>query len=87
MEERWAGKRQRVEGPPGPSSPPPAETLPPPQLVPWRPDIEGALGRPLDVTDRVGGNPQVVAALGQACALPLDMAKWETMDNKSLMLT
>ncbi|XXG67556.1 hypothetical protein AAC387_Pa06g0878 [Persea americana] len=33
------------------------------------------------------GRPQVVAALGQACALPLDMLKWETMDNKSLLLS
>ena len=87
--ERRAEKRARVEVPPGPSSSTPAETLPlpPPQLVPWRPDIEGALGRPLAVTDRTGGNPQVVAALGRACALPLDMAKWETMDSESLMLS
>ena len=86
-EERRAGKRRRVEVPPSPSSPPTTEILPPPQLVPWRPDIECALGRPLAVTDRAGGSPQIVAVLGQACALPLDMAKWETMDNKSLMLT
>ncbi|XXG39627.1 hypothetical protein AAC387_Pa01g0541 [Persea americana] len=87
-EERQAEKRPRVKAPPGPSSPPLAEeTLPPPPLIPWRPDIEGALGRPLAVTDPAGGNPQVIAALGRVCALPLDMAKWEMMDNESLLLS
>ena len=59
----------------------------PTPLVPWRPNIEGALGRLLAETDRAGGDPQVVAALGRACALPLDMAKWATMDNESLLLS
>ena len=39
------------------------------------------------MTDREGGDLQVVTALGRACALPLDMAKWETMDNESLLLS
>ena len=87
-EESQAEKRPRVEVSPGPSSPPPTEeTVPSPPLVPGRPNIEGALGRPLAVTDRTGGNPKVVAVLGRACALPLDMAKWATMDNESLLLS
>ena len=44
------------------------------------------LGRPLAETDRVV-NPQVVAALGRACALPHDMARWAKMDNESLLLS
>ena len=85
--ERRAEKRQMVEVPPYSSSPSPVETLLSPQLVPLRSDIEGVLGRPLAVTDLAGGNPQVVAALGRACALPLDTVKWEMMDSESLMLS
>ena len=84
MEERRSGKRPRFEAPPGPSA---KETLPSPPLIPWIPDIEGALGRLLAVTDRAGGSPYVVAALGRACALPLDMAKSVSMDNESLLLS
>ena len=39
------------------------------------------------VTDRAGTNPHVVAVLGRACALPLDVAKWEMMDDASLMVS
>ena len=47
-EKRRAEKRARVDILPGPSSPSLVEkTVPPPLLVPWRPDIEGVLGRPL----------------------------------------
>ena len=64
VEERRAEKRARVEVPLSPSSPPPTkEAIPPPPLVPWVPDIVGALGRPLAKTDCTV-NPQVVAALG-----------------------
>ena len=76
-----------VEVLPGPSSPPLAEgSVPPPPLVPWRPNIKGVLGRPLAESD-CAVNPQVVAALGRACALPHDMVKWATMDNESLLLS
>ena len=86
--ERWLEKRPRVEVPPCPSSPPPVEETPlSPPLVTWRPDVEAPLGRPLAVTNRTGTNPNVVVALGRACALPLDMAKWETMDDASLMVS
>ncbi|KAJ8644502.1 hypothetical protein MRB53_006250 [Persea americana] len=80
-------KRARVEASPGPSSPPPAggRILPPP-LAPWRPAVEEVLGRPLSETDRAT-DPQVVAALGRACALPQDMARWAEMDNESLLLS
>ncbi|XXG52548.1 hypothetical protein AAC387_Pa03g0851 [Persea americana] len=37
-------------------------------------------------TDRAT-DPQVVAALGRACALPQDMARWAGMDNESLLLS
>ncbi|KAJ8622416.1 hypothetical protein MRB53_030945 [Persea americana] len=80
-------KRARVEASPGPSSPPPAGgTILPPPLAPWRLAIEEVLGRPLAETDRAT-DPQVVAALGRACALPQDMARWAEMDNESLLLS
>ncbi|XXG47101.1 hypothetical protein AAC387_Pa02g1800 [Persea americana] len=80
-------KRARVEASPGPSSPPPAGgTILPPPLAPWRPAIEEVLGRLLAETDRAT-DPQVVAALGRACALPQDMARWAEMDNESLLLS
>ncbi|XXG66533.1 hypothetical protein AAC387_Pa06g0085 [Persea americana] len=80
-------KRVRVEASPGPSSPPPAGgTILPPPLASWRPAIEEVLGRQLAETDRAT-DPQVIAALGRACALPQDMARWAGMDNKSLMLS
>eukprot|EP00268_Persea_americana_P067897 TRINITY_DN9395_c1_g1_i1.p2 TRINITY_DN9395_c1_g1~~TRINITY_DN9395_c1_g1_i1.p2 ORF type:complete len:121 (-),score=12.19 TRINITY_DN9395_c1_g1_i1:139-501(-) len=56
-------------------------------MVPWVPDIEDVLGRPLSVTDRAGGSPHVVVALGRACALPLDVSNWERMDDPSLMVS
>ena len=37
-------------------------------------------------TDRAGTNPNVVATLGRACALPLDMERWEMMDDASLLV-
>ncbi|XXG76138.1 hypothetical protein AAC387_Pa08g0558 [Persea americana] len=77
-------KRPRVEASPGPSSAG-GSILPPPQ-APWRPAIEEVLGRPLAETDRAT-NPQVVAALGRACALPQDIARWAEMDNESLLLS
>ncbi|XXG69641.1 hypothetical protein AAC387_Pa06g2453 [Persea americana] len=80
-------KRARVEASPGPSLPPPAGgTILPPPPAPWRPAIEEVLGRPLAETDRAT-DPQVVAALGRACALPRDMARWAEMDNESLLLS
>ena len=61
-------KRARVEASPGPSSPPPAGgTISPPPLAPWRLAIEEVLGRQLAETNRTT-DPQVVAALGRACA-------------------
>ncbi|XXG53272.1 hypothetical protein AAC387_Pa03g1389 [Persea americana] len=66
----------------GERSPPP----PPRPFAPWRPDIECVLGRQLAETDRAV-NPEVVAALGRACALPQDMARWAKMDNESLLLS
>lgn len=45
------------------------------------------MGRPLAATDRAGTNPNVVATLGRACALPLDMERWETMDDASLLVS
>ena len=44
------------------------------------------LGRQLAESDRAV-NPEVVAALGRACALPQDMARWAQMDNESLLLS
>ncbi|KAJ8636781.1 hypothetical protein MRB53_011048 [Persea americana] len=80
-------KRARVEASPGPSSPLPAGgTILPPPLAPWKPAIEEVLGRPLAETDRAT-DLQVVAALGRACALPQDMARWAEMDNESLLLS
>ena len=80
-------KRARVEVPPGPSSPPPAGgTVSPTPLAPWRPAIEEVPGRQLAETDRAV-DPLVVAALGRACALPQDMARWAEMDNESLLLS
>ncbi|KAJ8623416.1 hypothetical protein MRB53_031945 [Persea americana] len=80
-------KRARVEASPGPFSPSFAGgTILPPPPAPWRPAIEEVLGRPLAETDRAT-NPQVVAALGRACALPQDMARWAEMDNESLLLS
>ncbi|XXG68535.1 hypothetical protein AAC387_Pa06g1598 [Persea americana] len=63
-------KRPRVEASPGPSSSAGGSILPPPP-APWRPAIEEVLGRPLAETD-CATSPQVVAALGRACALPQD---------------
>ena len=80
-------KRARVEASPSPLSPPPVGgTISPPPLAPWRPAIEEVLGRQLAETDRAT-DPQVVAALGRACALPQDMARWAEMDNESLLLS
>ncbi|KAJ8650213.1 hypothetical protein MRB53_003236 [Persea americana] len=79
-------KRARVEASPGPSTSSAGGTILPPPPAPWRPAIEGSLGRPLAETDRAT-NPQVVAALGRACALPQDMARWAEMDNESLLLS
>ena len=62
------------------------ESATPSEFVPWRPDIEGVLGRQLAESDRAV-NPEVVAALGRACALPQDMARWARMDNESLLLS
>ncbi|XXG88787.1 hypothetical protein AAC387_Pa12g0955 [Persea americana] len=86
-EGRRPEKRPRVEASPGPSSPSPAGgTILPPPLAPWRPAIEEVPGRQLAETDRAT-DPQVVAVLGQACALPQDMARWAGMDNESLLLS
>ncbi|XXG54674.1 hypothetical protein AAC387_Pa03g2493 [Persea americana] len=79
-------KRARVEASPGPSTSSAGGTILPPPPAPWRPAIEGVLGRPLAETDRTN-NPLVVAALGRACALPQDMARWAEMDNESLLLS
>ncbi|XXG45611.1 hypothetical protein AAC387_Pa02g0652 [Persea americana] len=80
-------KRARVELPPALASPlPVGETATPSQFVPWRPDIEGVLGRQLAESDRAV-NLEVVAALGRACALPQDMGRWARMDNESLLLS
>ncbi|XXG74042.1 hypothetical protein AAC387_Pa07g2863 [Persea americana] len=79
-------KRARVEASRGPSTSSAGGTILPPPPAPWRPAIEGVLGRPLAETDRAT-NPQVVAALGRACALPQDMARWVEMDNESLLLS
>ncbi|XXG75114.1 hypothetical protein AAC387_Pa07g3694 [Persea americana] len=74
VEERRPEKRPRVEAP---SAPEPAMSVggsaTPSDFIPWRPDIEGVLGRQLAESDRAV-NPEVVAALGRACALPQDMA-------------
>ena len=81
-------KRPRIEVSSSPlTSPPPIEEAPqspPPDI--WRPDVEGMLERPLVVTNRAGSNALVVAALGRACALPLDMERWGRMDNRTLLL-
>ncbi|XXG88268.1 hypothetical protein AAC387_Pa12g0501 [Persea americana] len=88
VEEGRPGKRPRTEVPLGPSSPSPTEEAPSsPPLVTWRPDIEDVLGRLLAVTDHSVANLNVVAALGRACALPLDMEKWEAMDDASLLVS
>ncbi|XXG54105.1 hypothetical protein AAC387_Pa03g2071 [Persea americana] len=80
-------KRARVDLPPAPEPPMSVgESATPSEFVPWRPDIEGVLGRQLAESDRAV-NPEVVAALGRACALPQDMARWARMDNESLLLS
>ena len=58
----------------------------PSDFIPWRPDIKGVLGRELAESDRAV-SPEVVVALGRACALPQDMARWTQMDNKSLLMS
>ncbi|XXG85597.1 hypothetical protein AAC387_Pa11g0646 [Persea americana] len=87
VEARRPEKRPRVEPP---SVPEPAMSVggsaTPSDFVPWRPDIEGVLGRQLAESDRAV-NPEVVAALGRACALPQDMARWAKMDNESLLFS
>ncbi|XXG69642.1 hypothetical protein AAC387_Pa06g2454 [Persea americana] len=87
VEARRPGKRPRVELPPAPEPPVSVGgSATPSDFVPWRPDIEGVLGRQLAESDRAV-NPEVVAALGRACALPQDMARWAQMDNESLLLS
>ena len=87
VEGRRPEKRPRVEAP---SAPEPAMSVggsaTPSDFIPWRPDIEGVLGRQLAESDRAV-NPKVVAALGRACALPQDMARWAQIDNESLLLS
>ncbi|KAJ8636615.1 hypothetical protein MRB53_010882 [Persea americana] len=87
VEARRPEKRPRVEAP---SAPEPAMSVvgsaAPSDFIPWRPDIEGVLGRQLAESDRAV-SPEVVAALGRACALPQDMARWAQMDNESLLLS
>ncbi|KAJ8617668.1 hypothetical protein MRB53_013854 [Persea americana] len=86
-EGRRPEKRARVEASPGPFSPPlTGGMISPPPLAPWRPAIEEVLGRQLTETDHAT-DPQVVATLGRACALPQDMARWAGMDNESLLLS
>ncbi|XXG83915.1 hypothetical protein AAC387_Pa10g1557 [Persea americana] len=87
VEARRPEKRPRVELPPAPEPPVSVGgSATPSDFVPWRPDIEGVLGRQLAESDRAV-NPEVVAALGRACALPRDMARWAQMDNESLLLS
>ena len=87
VEARRPEKRPRVELPPAPEPPVSVGgSATPSDFVPWRPDIEGVLGRQLAESDRAV-NPEVVAALGRACALPQDMARWAQMDNESLLLS
>ncbi|XXG46964.1 hypothetical protein AAC387_Pa02g1686 [Persea americana] len=87
VEARRPEKRPRAEPP---SAPDPAMSVggsaTPSDFVPWRPDIEGVLGRQLAESDRAV-NPEVVASLRRACALPQDMARWAQMDNESLLLS
>ncbi|XXG79747.1 hypothetical protein AAC387_Pa09g0750 [Persea americana] len=87
VEERRPEKRPRVEAP---SAPEPAMSVggfaAPSDFIPWRPDIEGVLGRQLAESDRAV-SPEVVVALGRACALPQDMARWAQMDNESLLMS
>ncbi|XXG88079.1 hypothetical protein AAC387_Pa12g0338 [Persea americana] len=87
VEERRPEKRPRVEAP---SAPEPAVSVggsaAPPDFIPWRPDIKGVLGRELAESDRAV-SPEVVVALGRACALPQDMARWAQMDKKSLLMS
>ncbi|XXG81190.1 hypothetical protein AAC387_Pa09g1886 [Persea americana] len=87
VEARRPEKRLRIELPPAPEPPVSVGgSATPSDFVPWRPDIEGVLGRQLAELDRAV-NPEVVAALGRACALPQDMARWAQMDNESLLLS
>ena len=80
-------KRPRIEVVPNLASSTPIEEAPQsPRSDLWRPDIEGMLGRPLAAIDRAGNDPMVVAALGRAYALPLDMERWKKMDNELLQL-
>ena len=87
VEERRPEKRPRVEAP---SVPEPAMSVggsaAPSDFIPWRPDIKGVLGRELAESDQAV-SPEVVVALGRACALPQDMARWAQMDNESLLMS
>ncbi|XXG49469.1 hypothetical protein AAC387_Pa02g3648 [Persea americana] len=86
VEARSPKKRARVDLPPAPEPPMSVGETATPEFVPWRPDIEGVLGRQLAESDQAV-SPEVVAALGRACALPQDMARWARMDNESLLLS